>query len=240
MSVFPEELPGRERFGPQAAERLTAYAREVLRWNRAVNLVSRAKAGEHVARLLDLCISGFYVLDTIVAEAWTRWAEASGTVAYADIGSGAGLPGIPWRILVEERTPAPPVGWLVEPRTRRAWFLARQIQILGLRNCRVQGGRWGDVRLEEENYAQPRPWVVSLMMLAMGDPEVIAGWNSALPRTAAARPGLTIVRLRGSLDKGETESGIARALSLPGPARRRVVPFESSRGGGTLIVSFHA
>ena len=79
---------------------------------------------------------------------WTRHVLNCAVVApllpsaarVVDVGSGAGLPGIPWAIARPDCTFV-----LVEPLERRAIFLAEAIAALGLTNTRVVRGRAEDV-----------------------------------------------------------------------------------------------
>lgn len=60
--------------------------------------------------------------------------------AIADVGSGAGLPGIPLALVRPDCTVV-----LIEPLLRRATFLTEVIDDLGLRNCRVVRSRAEDL-----------------------------------------------------------------------------------------------
>ncbi len=104
-------------------DRLDNYRALVLEENAAQNLISRATVEQFWTR---------HIVDSaqLVALAADRSKQA-----WLDIGSGAGLPGIVTAIL----TGAPTI--LVEPRKRRADFLARTAEILGLQDCRVEARR---------------------------------------------------------------------------------------------------
>lgn len=79
---------------------------------------------------------------------WTRHVLNSAVVAplladgasVVDVGSGAGLPGIPLAIARPDCTVI-----LVEPLLRRTVYLAEIVSDLGLTNCRVMRGRAEDV-----------------------------------------------------------------------------------------------
>ncbi|MGB3374973.1 MAG: 16S rRNA (guanine(527)-N(7))-methyltransferase RsmG [Microbacterium sp.] len=80
---------------------------------------------------------------------WTRHILNSAIAAplfhgsVADVGSGAGLPGL---VLAIAR---PDVQWtLIEPMERRVTWLSEQIEALGLENARVMRARAEDVGLE--------------------------------------------------------------------------------------------
>lgn len=87
-----------------ALERCAAYAALLDRWRHAMNLISCRTAVELVDR---------HLLDALAC-AWPCGAAES----IVDLGSGAGLPGVPLAIIAPERRTV-----LVEPRRRRASFL---------------------------------------------------------------------------------------------------------------------
>ena len=97
-------------------EALEAYERLVGRWNARGNLVSRADLG----RLRDR-----HVLDSLGLLPW--W---SGSLA--DVGSGAGLPGLPMAIA----RPEAPVT-LIERSERKARFLRQVVIELSLGNVEI-------------------------------------------------------------------------------------------------------
>ena len=94
----------------ETCERLEAYVALLTRWNARINLVA----------------------PTTIETAWTRHiadstqlfdlAPASAS-SWIDLGSGAGLPGLPVAALAAEKTPGLHVT-LVESDTRKAAFLA--------------------------------------------------------------------------------------------------------------------
>jgi len=67
--------------------------------------------------------------------------------AIADLGSGAGVPGIPLKIVRPEMKVT-----LIESRERRASFLSTVVRELGLRECRVVAGRAEDIPREDRGY----------------------------------------------------------------------------------------
>ena len=82
---------------------------------------------------------------------WSRHVLNSGLVAsvvnpgnVADVGSGAGLPGIPLAIARPDAQ-----FFLIEPMERRVEWLRHEIAELGLRNVQVLRGRSEDVHLDE-------------------------------------------------------------------------------------------
>jgi len=105
------------------AARLLAYAELIRKWNRGQNLTSLRRLDQIVARhLVD-------VLPLVRA-------IPAGAAHVADIGSGAGSPGIPVAVCLPQVEVT-----LVESRKKRAVFL-RQCRIeLGLGNVAVHHGR---------------------------------------------------------------------------------------------------
>ncbi|ANB19414.1 16S rRNA (guanine(527)-N(7))-methyltransferase RsmG [Dokdonella koreensis] len=116
---------GATRFGldlaDATAERLLDYIDLLVRWNRAYNLSAVRDPAAMVVR---------HLLDSL---AIARWVDGA---ALADVGSGAGLPGIPLAILAPER----PV-LLIDANGKKARFLRAAARDLGLRNVRVAESR---------------------------------------------------------------------------------------------------
>lgn len=102
----------------RAAERTLFYIRELMRWNRRINLTAekdeRSILERHVADSLQF------------AKAMTGPGET------VDIGSGAGFPGIPLKIVF----PGLPMT-LLESRRKRANFLKSVLRNLGLKGIEV-------------------------------------------------------------------------------------------------------
>jgi len=106
--------------GPDGAERLAVYAREAARWGRRINLTGSPDptrfARDHV---LD-AVAALPHLDVRPGSAW------------ADVGCGVGVPGVPLAVLT------PGTRWtLVEPRERRWAFLVHVTHLLGLTGVTV-------------------------------------------------------------------------------------------------------
>ena len=101
--------------------KLTAYAELVLRWNKFANLTGARDAASFARK---------FIADALAVEAFVRGERI------ADLGSGAGLPGVVLAILAPTRQVV-----LVEARARRARFLAQVRIELGLDNVEVAGTR---------------------------------------------------------------------------------------------------
>ncbi len=111
---------------PADAAKLAEYLRLLERWNRVHNLTGITQADEMVDRHLveSLALRRFLIGERI-----------------ADVGSGAGLPGIPLAITEPERTFT-----LIESRSKRASFLTHVRGVLALTNVSVEHGRVEDLR----------------------------------------------------------------------------------------------
>jgi len=116
--------------GPDGAARLAEYAREAVRWGRRINLTGSADP-DRFAR--------DHILDAVAALPHLGLRPGS---AWADVGAGVGVPGIPLAVL------APESHWtLVEPRQRRWAFLVHVTHLLGLDGVTVLNARAEDAGL---------------------------------------------------------------------------------------------
>lgn len=129
---------------------LRAYIAAIEQWNPAYGLVGASGDELVVKHILD-SLAPLATLDELAAEALSaRGGEAAGggeAVSLADLGTGAGLPGIPlalarprWRIS------------LVDRMTRRINFLKAMRESLGLTNAEV-------VETQVEHYKDRRDLV---------------------------------------------------------------------------------
>ena len=108
---------------PPLAEKLAAYAEEICRWNRRVNLTG----AKSVSQFIEGPLFDALTVRPVMAPADTL----------VDVGSGGGLPGVPIALL----EPGIAVT-LVEPRGRRAAFLrhiAHHLDLdLEIMECRAE------------------------------------------------------------------------------------------------------
>jgi len=110
--------------GADACERLLDYLDLLARWNAAYNLTAVRDPGEMVER---------HLLDSLAVAPFVRGDSL------ADLGTGAGLPGIPLAILAPERRHV-----LIDSNGKKVRFLREAVRTLGLANARVE-----QVRVEE-------------------------------------------------------------------------------------------
>lgn len=101
---------------------LLAYLSLLDRWNRTYNLTAVRDPGEMV---------GKHLLDSLAMHPYVRDIDT-----LADLGTGAGLPGIPLAIALPSLQVA-----LVESNGKKARFLREAVRTLGLGNARVLESR---------------------------------------------------------------------------------------------------
>ena len=124
------------RLPPPAEERLLAFLAELRRWNRAYNLVAEAPVLDWVrSHLLD-SLSIAAPLRVLAAEAGQGAAPSAGSFRVLDLGSGAGLPGIPLAVALPELRFV-----LLDGNGKRARFCRHVVHTLGLPNVEVVQGR---------------------------------------------------------------------------------------------------
>jgi len=161
---------------PKQIASLVSYTDEVLRWGKHINLTGVRDAADFAS---DHVLDSLAPFSHLNLEAGSRW---------ADVGSGAGVPGIPLAIL------APDSHWtLLEPRQKRWAFLVHVIHHLGLTNVAVQCKR-----IEDGNIAPAS--LDGVVSRALGAPTLLAhSW---------LKPGGVIGLYAGSdLERWENQVG---------------------------------
>lgn len=111
LAALPLELPA------ATVERLLSYVQMLARWNATYNLSAVRDVDEMVTR---------HLLDSLAA---LRYVEGSTLV---DLGSGGGLPGIPFAIAAPQRAVT-----LVDSNGKKTRFLRAAVRELKLDNVRV-------------------------------------------------------------------------------------------------------
>jgi 16S rRNA (guanine527-N7)-methyltransferase len=110
--------------GPDGTARLADYAREAARWGQRINLTGRPDPARFARD---------HILDAVAALPHLGIRPGG---AWADVGAGVGIPGVPLAVL------APGARWtLVEPRERRWAFLVHVTHLLGLAGVTVVRAR---------------------------------------------------------------------------------------------------
>lgn len=117
-SVTPDDLPGLFDVSRESLEKLRMYVGELLHWQASINLISPSTIDQvwhrHICDGLQLCD------------------HLSGTESLiVDIGSGAGIPGVPLAILLGEKNPAAQVV-MIEANAKKAAFLKQVSRVCSL------------------------------------------------------------------------------------------------------------
>lgn len=156
---------------------LAAYLELLMQWNKVMNLVGTRSAEETFFTLIvdSLHLARFLSEKAAVAAAPSCW----------DLGSGAGLPGLPLRMLWREGD-----YWLVESREKRALFLSTALARHPLPGTRVHRGR------AEAFMAGPPPRLADLVVSRafMPWPDVLG-----LVRENLKPQGIVVLLLREEL-----------------------------------------
>jgi 16S rRNA (guanine527-N7)-methyltransferase len=161
-----------------------------------------------------------HLADSLVA---LELAELRGAAEIADLGSGAGFPGLPLAIAL----PSSQVQ-LVESNARKCEFIARAITAIGLRNATV-----AHARAEEWSPAPPRR-VDVVTARALAPLPVVAEYAAPLLRI-----GGHLIAWRGRRD-AEAEAAAARAceeLGLEIRAPLRVKPYPEAENRHLHVMS---
>lgn len=108
---------------PAQVQAFMTYLSELKKWNKFFNLTS-LKSDE------DIIIKHF--LDSLLY----LKAMPEGELSVLDVGSGAGFPGIPLKLVRPEL-----MMYLLEPTGKKANFLSHMVKLLGLNNTEVAGKR---------------------------------------------------------------------------------------------------
>tara|TARA_R110002096_G_scaffold108922_2_gene238363 strand:+ start:667 stop:1326 length:660 start_codon:yes stop_codon:yes gene_type:complete len=182
---------------PAQLTQLSAYGRLIEKWNRVVNLVGSGSIDAIVRAHLGDCLAAI------------PWIEGP---RIADIGSGAGLPGLVIAIARPEYAVA-----LVESRQRKCRFLRQAVIELGLANVTVFAARI-------EHWEAPREV----------DAVTCRGYSSLAKfftdTRSLHRPGLRLYAMKGAIEDKEIaavavprESIEVRRLHVPGWDHRHLV-----------------
>ena len=113
------------RVDHQMARQFSLHARELIKWNQKINLTAITDPGEIALK---------HYLDSIAS---ARWIPPSSSLL--DIGSGAGFPGIPLKVLIPSLAVT-----LIDGSRKKISFIKHSIRTLALENVNAR-----QVRAEE-------------------------------------------------------------------------------------------
>ncbi len=167
---------------------LARYLGELDRWRRRVNLTGNLSAEELADHALESAVGQGLI--------------AHGT-RLIDIGSGAGLPGVPISLVRPDLLVT-----LLEPRARRAAFLRHVVRQIGLSNATVLEARIADVGGQTFQAATTR---------AVGNLSVLIG-SGAFLGSGGALLAWTTEPERAARDL--PHFAMERVVAIPGSARR--------------------
>lgn len=106
-------------------EKFITYQKELSRWNKKINLISRSSdSPEQIFK---------HILDSLLI---FRAVELPTGAEILDFGSGAGFPGIPIKIVREDVSVT-----LLESKKKRSIFLEEMLKTLNLKKAKVVRGR---------------------------------------------------------------------------------------------------
>ena len=182
--------------GGGTLDRLVRYAELLERWSRRHSLVRYTGREELVTR---------HLLESLAA---TPFLGGHGRLV--DVGSGAGLPGVPLLAACPGFS-----GVLLEPREKRWAFLKLVIRELGL-DARAERTRFQDLKND-------RPWN-AVTVRAVGNQGEILGWA----RSRLAADGMVLLWTTEEAEDGLRGMVNWRVLSspLPGLDRGRLVRLQ--------------
>jgi 16S rRNA (guanine527-N7)-methyltransferase len=183
LAELGESLPG------DAAARLLAYLALLAKWNRTFNLTAIRDPRQMIS---------LHVLDSLAV----RPHLPAGPLA--DIGSGAGLPGIPLAIAEPDRHVT-----LNDANQKKSSFLRQAVIELGLRNAEVHHGR-----VESWQPASPFSCVIARGYAELA--RLVADTRHLL------RPGGVIAAMKGALPRQEL-ARLPKGIDCS-DVRRLVVP----------------
>ena len=158
---------------------LDRFASLVARWTPRINLIAPSTLAEigtrHIADSAQL-------LDH-APPAWSHW---------ADLGSGAGFPGIVIAILARDRIPAPRIT-LVESDQRKAAFLTTALHDLGL-SARVLAARAETLAPLGADVLSARALAPLAALLPLAQRHLAPGGRALFPKGRRAEDEITVAR----------------------------------------------
>ncbi|NQT26649.1 16S rRNA (guanine(527)-N(7))-methyltransferase RsmG [candidate division KSB1 bacterium] len=180
---------------PKILNQVDQYIQLLQEWNQRVNLISK----QDVPRLM-----GRHILESIGLIDVIAFPTGSHVV---DIGTGAGLPGVPLAIVRPDLQVT-----LIESKRKKILFLQKVIQSLGLDNVELYHGRMEETVLSNQtDFALSR---------AVADISTLCQWSFPLFEN---RPGI-LIAMKG-LDINEELEGLKNTFLALHPEQIPYHPF---------------
>jgi rRNA small subunit methyltransferase G len=218
---------------PSTRRVLADFKEQLLRWNPQINLVSRKATGKIIDALIEQGIVGIEATaEYLLAADDSGGEQRAQVVKYFDLGSGGGIPGIIWHWRLAELGLAPS-SCLVEPRSKRAWFLERLGNISDMPPFTVLCERWGEEPGEEGppcpglessgtfTGEQAATILVSLKALKLTDKQILAGLARMAAQSGVVGDRLLIARYHPPDQALSSE--LVELLGLPAEGEQQVV-----------------
>ncbi len=178
---------------PELIGLFSEYRKELLFWNRKINLISRGDEERIVERHF---LESAGLVETVSFPSGSR---------IIDLGSGAGLPGIPIKLVRPDLKMV-----LVESKRKKVLFLRHVIEKLSLQGIDVVQGR-----IEEmEGRIAPADFVVTR---SVADLSTLVRWGRNYLKT----PGGKLIAIKGSNVLKELDR-LKKETSLPGIELKKV------------------
>ncbi len=190
--------PPSERLAP-----LTDFLNLLVKWNRVYNLTGIRDAGELVDR---------HLVESLALESLLRGTRI------VDVGSGAGLPGIPLAIAAPERRFV-----LVESRAKRARFLRHVAGSLGLGNVAVH-----QIRVEHLRSETPFDTVLARAVAAPAKLLDLT-WHLTAPGTVFVMPTAARLEAEWRAVAASRPLRMLEPASVPRLGRATIVALERTR-----------
>lgn len=194
-----------ERCSPESMIRLETFVAALREENASQNLVAASSLDQvwkrHLADSLQLM----------------DHAEP-GAASWLDLGSGAGLPGLPLAIAMPDRSIV-----LVESRKRRIDWLNEMVTRLGLGNCRVEGSRLENVAFFEAAVITARAFAPLDRLLTLSSRFSTSATQWILPKGQSGAQELAqqprAIRAMFHVEQSKTspEAGILIGRGRPSP-----------------------
>jgi len=181
---------------PKQLEQFQAYYQELIDWNKRVNLTA-------ITDFEEVQIKHF--LDSLTVTLVLK--QYSESFRLIDVGTGAGLPGIPLKIVLPEIKLV-----LLEATAKKAAFLEHLLRTLGLGNVEIVVGRAEEVA-HQSRYREQFEVVLSRAVASL--PTLV---ELTLPFCAVG--GRFIAQKKGAIDLEISQT--SRAISLLGGSLREV------------------
>ena len=182
----------------QQLEKFQIYYQELVDWNRRINLTAITEYEEVQVK---------HFLDSLTVAPITSQLKKQGDFNLIDVGTGAGLPGIPLKIIMPEIKLV-----LLEATTKKAGFLHHIKSKLGLNNIEIIVGR-AEAIAHEAQYREKFDLVLSRAVASL--PTLV---ELTLPFCAIG--GKFVAQKKGNVDLEVQQA--ARAIKLLGGNLQKV------------------